>query len=131
MLILTLGRFVNLAVPFLLADLVSVFEEGVNIIPWAYLLGYVSLRFLQSSGGLPALRDVSRTFLHFSLPRCVHLDPFHLGSLDPRDAVLGSWCAMWKLNVKHPLNLLSRNVSAVIQSPPSSFFRLAYSSQNW
>ncbi|KAH9987023.1 hypothetical protein BJV74DRAFT_951775 [Russula compacta] len=55
--ILILGRFVNLAVPFLLADLVDVFEEGVNSIPWVYLVGYVGLRFLQSSGGLPALRD--------------------------------------------------------------------------
>ncbi|KAH9058999.1 hypothetical protein EDB87DRAFT_1685095 [Lactarius vividus] len=47
----------TVAVPYLLAKLVSVFEQGVNRSPWAYLFGYVFLRFLQSSGGLPALRD--------------------------------------------------------------------------
>ncbi|KAI9429964.1 hypothetical protein H4582DRAFT_2087771, partial [Lactarius indigo] len=55
--LLIVGRFVNFAVPFLLAKLVSVFEHGVSHPPWAYLFGYVFLRFLQSSGGLPALRD--------------------------------------------------------------------------
>ncbi|KAI0249585.1 hypothetical protein BJV78DRAFT_1129371 [Lactifluus subvellereus] len=55
--LLILGRFVNLAVPFLLAQLISVFEKGVKRSPWPYLFGYVGLRFLQSSGGLSALRD--------------------------------------------------------------------------
>ncbi|KAH9026666.1 hypothetical protein EDB83DRAFT_2424942 [Lactarius deliciosus] len=55
--LLIVGRFVNVAVPYLLAELVSVFEQGVNRSPWPYLFGYVFLRFLQSSGGLPALRD--------------------------------------------------------------------------
>ncbi|KAH9025671.1 hypothetical protein EDB84DRAFT_1504117 [Lactarius hengduanensis] len=55
--LLIVGRFVNVAVPYLLAKLVSVFEQGANHSPWPYLFGYVFLRFLQSSGGLPALRD--------------------------------------------------------------------------
>ncbi|KAH9168239.1 hypothetical protein EDB89DRAFT_1992643 [Lactarius sanguifluus] len=41
--LLIVGRFVNVAC--------------VNRSPWPYLFGYVFLRFLQSSGGLPALRD--------------------------------------------------------------------------
>ncbi|KAH9957336.1 hypothetical protein BC827DRAFT_1226357 [Russula dissimulans] len=57
-LILVLARFVNLAVPFLLADLVFVFEKGLTSPPWLYLFGYVGLRFLQSSGGIPALLDL-------------------------------------------------------------------------
>jgi len=56
-LILILGRLVNLAVPYILTRLVFVLEEGVSSPPWLYLSGYVGLRFLQSSGGLPALLD--------------------------------------------------------------------------
>ncbi|KAF8490345.1 hypothetical protein F5888DRAFT_1808164 [Russula emetica] len=56
-LILILGRFVNVAVPFILANLIFVFEEGVTSPPWLYLSGYVGLRFLQGSGGLGALLD--------------------------------------------------------------------------
>lgn len=61
MLILILGRFVNFAVPFLFANLIFIFEEGVTSPPWLFLFGYVGLRFLQSSGGLPALVEVSHT----------------------------------------------------------------------
>jgi hypothetical protein len=60
-LVLIVGRLVNVAVPFLFADLVYVFEQGVSSPPWLFLFGYVGLRFFQSSGGLPALRDVRRT----------------------------------------------------------------------
>jgi hypothetical protein len=60
-LILILGRFVNIAVPFLLANLIFIFEEGVTSPPWLYLSGYVGLRFLQSGGGLSALVEVSHT----------------------------------------------------------------------
>ena len=62
-LILIVGRFVTVAVPFLFADLVYVFEQGITSPPWLLLFAYVGLRFLQSSGGLPALRDVRRTCL--------------------------------------------------------------------
>lgn len=62
-LILVVGRFVTVAVPFLFADLVYVFEQGVTSPPWLLLFAYVGLRFLQSSGGLPAVRDVRRTCL--------------------------------------------------------------------
>ncbi|THH20779.1 hypothetical protein EW146_g623 [Bondarzewia mesenterica] len=56
-LILVVGRFVNFAVPLVLAELISIFEKGDKRSPWPYLFGYVGLRFLQSSGGLAALRD--------------------------------------------------------------------------
>ena len=69
MFILIVGRLVNLAVPLLFADLVFVLEQGVTSPPWLFLFGYVGLRFLQSSGGLPAVRDVRRTCLLF-FPTC-------------------------------------------------------------
>ncbi|KAI0266983.1 hypothetical protein BC834DRAFT_871984 [Gloeopeniophorella convolvens] len=57
--LLVVGRAINLAVPFLFAELVAVFEKDNGSSPWPYLFGYVALRFLQSSGGLSALRDYS------------------------------------------------------------------------
>jgi len=65
-LVLILGRFVNVAVPFLLANLIFVLEEGITSPPWLSLFAYVGLRFLQGSGGLSALIDVSRncSFFH-------------------------------------------------------------------
>ena len=87
-LVLILGRFVNVAVPFIFAYLVSVFEEGVTSPPWLYLFGYVGLRFLQGSGGLAALSDVSRACSFSPFP-CVHLSLIYTGSLGPRDAILG------------------------------------------
>jgi len=74
-LVLIVGRLVNVAVPFLFADLVFVFEQGVTSPPWLFLFGYVGLRFFQSSGGLPALRDVRRTSFVFSSCR-VHPNLF-------------------------------------------------------
>jgi hypothetical protein len=68
--ILILGRFVNVAVPFIIAKLIFVFEEGVTSPPWLYLFGYVGLRFLQGSGGLAALVDVSRARSFFPVPLC-------------------------------------------------------------
>jgi hypothetical protein len=65
-LILILGRFLNVAVPFILANLIFVLEEGVTSPPWLYLFGYASLHFLQGSGGLGALLDVSRACSFFS-----------------------------------------------------------------
>ena len=59
-LILILGRFVNVAVPFILANLIFVLERGVTGPPWLYLFGYAGLHFLQGSGGLSALVDVGR-----------------------------------------------------------------------
>ena len=53
------GRVVNVLVPVVFAQLVRIFEEGSKVSPWPYLGAYVALRFLQSSGGLAALRDVS------------------------------------------------------------------------
>ena len=65
-LILVVGRIVNAVLPFTLGKLVRVFqrrwssEPGASVpSPWPYLVGYVVLRFLQSPGGLSALRDVS------------------------------------------------------------------------
>ena len=59
MLILLLGRIVNLAMPLTLSKLVSILEGKSSQSPWPFLFGYVILRFLQGSGGLSALRDVS------------------------------------------------------------------------
>ncbi len=53
------GRVVNFLVPLVFAQLVRVFEEGTKVSPWPYLGAYVGLRFLQATGGLAALRDVS------------------------------------------------------------------------
>lgn len=53
------GRVVNVLVPLVFAQLVRIFEEGSNVSPWPYLGAYVGLRFLQATGGLAALRDVS------------------------------------------------------------------------
>lgn len=59
MLILLTGRLINALVPFTLGEAVKVFEEGSVRSPWPYLFAYVGLRFLQGSGGLNAVRDVS------------------------------------------------------------------------
>ncbi|KAF9007997.1 hypothetical protein BDQ17DRAFT_1455635 [Cyathus striatus] len=55
--VLLLGRVVNLAMPFTLGELVSILEGSSNRSPWIFLFGYVGLRFLQGSGGLSAIRD--------------------------------------------------------------------------
>ena len=60
LLIMIVGRVVNFLVPLVFAQLVKIFEEGSKVSPWPYLGAYVGLRFLQSTGGLAALRDVSR-----------------------------------------------------------------------
>ena len=66
MLILILGRFLTVAVPFIYAKLVFVLEKGVTSPPWLYLFGYAALHFLQGGGGLGALLDVSRACSFFS-----------------------------------------------------------------
>lgn len=62
MLILVVERIVNVGVPLVLGELVNIFEGRSSYSPWLCLLGYVGLRFLQGSGGLAAVRDVSSTF---------------------------------------------------------------------
>lgn len=57
--ILILGRVINLAMPLTLGTLVSILEGHSSQSPWPFLFGYVALRFLQGNGGLSALRDVS------------------------------------------------------------------------
>ncbi|THH03982.1 hypothetical protein EW145_g5852 [Phellinidium pouzarii] len=64
-LVLLVGRAVNVAVPLVFGTIVDIFEKqfGSDVpVPqarsfWPYLLAYVGLRFLQGSGGLGALRD--------------------------------------------------------------------------
>lgn len=87
-LLLILGRFVVFAVPWFLAKLVSVFEEGVTSSPWPYLFGYVGLQFLKSSGGLSALRDVCSTCLQLFHTPFISISS--VGSLGPSDAIFGS-----------------------------------------
>ncbi|KAI0072708.1 hypothetical protein K474DRAFT_338651 [Panus rudis PR-1116 ss-1] len=57
-LLVVVGRFVNVLTPFALAEVVKILEEGSQRSPWPYLFAYVGLRFLQANGGLAALRDV-------------------------------------------------------------------------
>jgi hypothetical protein len=64
------GRFVNVAVPFILANLIFVFEDGATSPPWLYLFVYAGLHFLQGNGGLPALLDVSRARSFFPIFLC-------------------------------------------------------------
>lgn len=59
--LVAVGRVINFLVPLAFAQIVRIFEEGTKVSPWPYLFGYVGLRFLQSSGGLAAVRDVSRS----------------------------------------------------------------------
>ena len=70
MLILILGRVLNVAVPLVLTQLIFIFEQGVTSPPWLYLFGYVGLHFLQGSGGLEALNDVSRACSVFPTSLC-------------------------------------------------------------
>lgn len=58
-LLLVVGRLVNLALPFTLGELISILEGDDGRSPWPYLFTYVGLRYLQGSGGLAAIRDVS------------------------------------------------------------------------
>jgi hypothetical protein len=44
--------------PFALGEIVRIFEGGSDRSIWPVLFLYVTLRFLQGSGGLAALRDV-------------------------------------------------------------------------
>ncbi|EED77217.1 predicted protein [Postia placenta Mad-698-R] len=55
--VVLVGRIVNILVPWVFAELVHMFEEGAYSSLWIYLFAYVGLRFLQASGGLPALRE--------------------------------------------------------------------------
>ena len=74
---MVLGRVVNVLVPIVFAQLVRIFEQGSQVSPWPYLGAYVGLRFLQSSGGLAALRDVSsRTLLHMVFVVLILLLPY-------------------------------------------------------
>jgi hypothetical protein len=49
---------VNALVPFTLGAIVRIFEEKSERSPWLYIFAYAGLRFLQSSGGLAAFRNV-------------------------------------------------------------------------
>lgn len=57
--VLLVERVVNVGVPFILAKLVDILEGRSPWSVWGCLVGYVGLRFLQGSGGLAAIRDVS------------------------------------------------------------------------
>jgi hypothetical protein len=61
LLILALGRVVNPIVPFAYGEKIKVFEGRSTWSLWSLLAMYVVLRFLQGSGCLSALRDVSRS----------------------------------------------------------------------
>ena len=85
--IVVIGRFVNMAVPWALAQVIRVFEEGSQSSAWPYLFAYVGLRFLQATGGLPALREVrirKATITPFLTYLCAYI-----GSLGSCYAILG------------------------------------------
>lgn len=71
--VLLVGRVVTVALPLTLGALLDVFDTQYWSNPppphpksfWPYLLAYVGLRFLQGSGGLAALRDVSVQSVHY------------------------------------------------------------------
>ncbi|KAG1739682.1 hypothetical protein EDB19DRAFT_1978093 [Suillus lakei] len=63
-LLLVLGRIVNALLPLTLGALITTFETpgiipfpAFGASPWPYLITYVVLRFLASSGGLAAICD--------------------------------------------------------------------------
>jgi len=60
MVILLIGRVINGILPFALGELTRIFEGQSTRSPWTVLGLFVALRFLQGSGGLNALRDVSQ-----------------------------------------------------------------------
>lgn len=62
--LLAVGRVVNVFLPLTLGKLVSVFEKDDGTSFWPYLLTYIGLRFLQSNGGIAAVRDVSQQSLN-------------------------------------------------------------------
>ena len=51
-------RFISAAIPLTLGEVVRTLEGKSGRSPWQYLFAYMGLRFLQSGGGLPALRGV-------------------------------------------------------------------------
>ena len=61
-LLLAVGRVVNVFLPLTLGKLVNVLEKDDGTSFWPFLLTYVGLRFLQSNGGIAAVRDVSHRF---------------------------------------------------------------------
>jgi hypothetical protein len=61
---------VNVFLPLTLGELIHTFETKDGKSFWPYLTWYIVLRFLQSSGGIEALRDVSRTISSCSVCLC-------------------------------------------------------------
>ncbi|KAF4620663.1 hypothetical protein D9613_000572 [Agrocybe pediades] len=55
--ILLIGRAINLVMPLTLAKLVTILEGNSIGSPWPYIFAYAGFRFLQGSGGLSAMRD--------------------------------------------------------------------------
>ena len=75
-------------VPWFLAKLVSVFEDGVTSPHWPYLFGYVCLQFQKCSGGTSTLRDVRSTCLRLFHTPFISISS--VGSLGSSDAIFQS-----------------------------------------
>lgn len=75
LILLVFGRFVTFLSPTTLRKLVAMFDRVQQVppeSPWKLLFLYVFLRFLQGSGGLAALRDVSDLIqFFFKLASCL------------------------------------------------------------
>ncbi|KAL0580337.1 ATP-binding cassette-type vacuolar membrane transporter Hmt1 [Marasmius crinis-equi] len=57
LLLVTIGRVVNVAQPIAFGELVRIFDHKSSLPLWGVLGFFVAVRFLQGSGGLAALRD--------------------------------------------------------------------------
>jgi hypothetical protein len=55
--LLLIGRVINVFLPLTLGRLIQTLEKNDGTSFWPYLISYVVLQFLQSNGGIAALRD--------------------------------------------------------------------------
>ena len=79
---LAVGRVVNVFLPLTLGKLVGVLEKDDGTSFWPYLLTYIGLRFLQSNGGIGAVRDVSSQILDAPTNVNSSLSPDSMGACD-------------------------------------------------
>lgn len=120
MFILLIGRVINVAMPYTLSELIKALEGKSEASLWPYLFGYVGLRFLQGTGGLSAVRDVSTSAVHHFCSPLTNYFPSAYGRLlcnTPTEVgyslllhirlpKLLTWCAeMSQLSFDHLLNL--------------------------
>lgn len=88
LLVVVAGRAVNAFVPFKLSEVIDALgKDNARTEVWSPLFWYVGLKFLQGSGGLAAVRDVSFPATHSDWGLGLTLRLGFLGSLGAGDAV--------------------------------------------